>query len=289
MKFAPDDNDSSPETGGIMKHERRIPFLLFVVCLVAAMPFAWGAGGLEDLAPKASISLSGGVKVDVVRATVTLCHIPPGHPANAQTIVVGQAAVAAHLAHGDYLGECHQACDGVPAAVPKTGQTVCWEDNYPAINQIPCAGTGQDGELQKGVSVDPRFTDNADGTVKDNLTGLIWLKDASCLGRQGWTRALSYANTLATGVCGLTDGSVAGDWRLPNIKELQSLIDYGQFNPALPVGHPFSGVPFLYIWSSSIIVNDPRFVWIVNIYGGYVYDGRKDITFVNVWPVRGGQ
>ena len=260
-----------------MKHERRIPALLFVVCLVAAMPVSWGASGLKgfDLATPDN-------------PKVTICHHPPEDPTNVQTIELGLEALRAHLAHGDSLGACPQTC-GVPAAVPKTGQTVCWDGNYPATNQIPCAGTGQDGEFLKGVSVDPRFTDNADGTVKDNLTGLIWLKDASCLGRQDWTRALSYANTLATGVCGLTDGSVAGDWRLPNVKELQSLFDYGQFNPALPVGHPFSGVPFQFIWSSSIIVNDPRFVWIVNIYGGYVYDGRKDITFVNVWPVRGGQ
>jgi hypothetical protein len=37
---------------------------------------------------------------------VVLCHVPPGNPGNAHTIMVGQAAVAAHLAHGDYLGPC---------------------------------------------------------------------------------------------------------------------------------------------------------------------------------------
>lgn len=37
---------------------------------------------------------------------VTICHIPPGNPGNAHTIVVGVAAVPAHLAHGDTLGEC---------------------------------------------------------------------------------------------------------------------------------------------------------------------------------------
>jgi cysteine-rich repeat protein len=37
---------------------------------------------------------------------VTLCHLPPGNPANPRTIEVGETAVAAHLAHGDALGAC---------------------------------------------------------------------------------------------------------------------------------------------------------------------------------------
>ena len=141
-----------------MRRERRIPFLLFVVCLVAAMPVSWGEGGLKGF----DLARPGHPKV-------TLCHHPPGDPTNVQTIEVSPAAVRAHLAHGDSLGACPQAC-GVPAAVPKTGQTGCWDINGYAID---CAGTGQDGEYQKGVSVSPRFTDNAEGTVKDNLTGLI--------------------------------------------------------------------------------------------------------------------
>ena len=64
----------------------------------------------------------------------------------------------------------------------------------------------------------PRFQDKGNGAVEDKLTGLIWLKDA---------------NTLASGSCGLTDGSVAGAWRLSNVKELESLIDFGFIGPAL--------------------------------------------------------
>ncbi len=54
--------------------------------------------------------------------------------------------------------------------VLKTGQTTTF-------------ATGDDGDYQAGVPVpNPRFTDNGDGTVTDNLTGLTWLKNASCLG-----------------------------------------------------------------------------------------------------------
>ena len=59
-------------------------------------------------------------------------------------------------------------CPPFPAPVAATGQSVPY-------------GPGDDGEYQMGVSVDSRFTDNGDGTVTDNLTGLIWLKDAGCL------------------------------------------------------------------------------------------------------------
>ena len=81
----------------------------------------------------------------------------------------------------------------------------------------------------------PRFTDNNNGTVTDNLTKLIWTKNANAFGTKKWDDALSAANSLASGtIPGLTDGSKAGDWRLPNVRELQSLIDYEFYSPALP-------------------------------------------------------
>jgi uncharacterized membrane protein YgcG len=42
----------------------------------------------------------------------TVCHIPPGNPANAHTICVGNAAVPAHVDHGDFLGTCSCGGDG---------------------------------------------------------------------------------------------------------------------------------------------------------------------------------
>jgi hypothetical protein len=173
---------------------------------------------------------------------------------------------------------------GSGAGVAKTGQTTCWNASGQVIT---CTGTGQDGALQKGVSVSPRFTDNLNGTVKDNLTGLIWLKNANCFGLQNWTNALSNSNTLASGSCGLSDGSVGGAWRLPNVKELQSLIDFGQYNPALPVSHPFSGVQLNSYWSSTTDAFYPDGAWDVNLNYGYVNYFGKNVTLY-VWPVRGG-
>jgi hypothetical protein len=145
---------------------------------------------------------------------------------------------------------------------------------------------GDDGTLQKGVAwPNPRFTDNGNGTVTDNLTGLIWLKQVNCFNTKSWIDALSAANTLASGSCGLTDNSNAGDWRVPNISELSSLISIASLNPALP-NNPFTSRSSYY-WSSSTFAEVTDNAWIVYLDMGYV-DTVSKKSMVNLWPVRGG-
>ena len=160
---------------------------------------------------------------------------------------------------------------------------------YTFSGEIDCEGTGQDGDLQKGVEwPNPRFTDHGDGTVTDNLTGLIWLKDANCFGPQTWSEALSDCNGLASGSCGLTDGSSAGDWRLPNYRELFSLVDAENYSPALPSGHPFVNVRIYNYWSSTSYTYDTYKSWHVDTHNGMVDTISKEVNY-HVWPVRGGQ
>ncbi len=133
------------------------------------------------------------------------------------------------------FGDDPKSTQSVPAPVPKTGQT-------PTVPLDPAPG-GSDGALQKGVAwPNPRFTDNGNGTVTDNLTNLVWVEDANCFGTKDWVTALADVNGLANGQCGLNDASEAGDWRLPNRRELFSLIDDSQSSPALPSGHSFDDV-----------------------------------------------
>ena len=164
-----------------------------------------------------------------------------------------------------------------PAPVPKTGQTV---------TVLP----GDDGDLQRGQSwPDPRLTDNGDGTVTDNLTGLIWLRDANCFNASTWAEALQECNDLRSGDCGLVDGSSPGDWRLPNIKELLSLIDYSNAEPALPTAHLFTGVMSGRYWSSTSVPTDvvEGAAWTLDIWYGLTFPIFTD-SVADVWPVRGG-
>ena len=193
-----------------------------------------------------------------------------------------------------------------PGCVAGTGQSACYDSGGTLID---CSDTGQDGDYQMGCdpAVSPvggfsfgnykrtsipcsaaRWSDNGDGTVTDGLTGLVWLRDANCFARLNWPEALSAANGLATGSCGLSDGSSAGDWRLPNINELRSLFDPGLSAPYLPAGHPFTGVQSYHYWSGTTFVDLPNLAWLVYLVNGSAGVSPKVSGFY-VWPVRGGQ
>jgi hypothetical protein len=189
------------------------------------------------------------------------------------------------------------------ARVPQTGQTTCWQIGGGQISCDDPEGIGQDGDIQAGVAwPTPRFTNRNDGTVRDNLTGLLWLKDANCFEfLRTWHLALTDANTLASPNCGLTDGSHPGDWRLPSAKELLSLIDYSQAHPALPAGHPFTNVRFSVgsilpsYWTSTIDTGSTTFTptcctqaWTVSFSQGLIFGFGPGGFQAGVWPVKGG-
>jgi hypothetical protein len=187
----------------------------------------------------------------------------------------------------------------LPAPPGKTGQTT----SYTA---------GDDGDLQKGAaSTGPRFTDNRYGTVTDNKTGLIWLKNANCPGALTWVDALRAIDALNLAVhiggdlCG--DGGFGHfpvhhtDWRLPNRFEMESLLDLAYVNPAIsntdgttgPCGAaggdcPFTGIQNGWYWTSSTSGPMWASAWCVDLASGGVYNLGKTLSYY-VWPVRGGQ
>jgi len=164
----------------------------------------------------------------------------------------------------------------------------------------------QTGDCIPNSAASPIFTNNNNGTVTDNRTCLIWLQDASCAdlagtdsnGKANWDTAKTAASSLENGTCGLTDSSNAGDWHLPTIQELQTVVNYNYSSPAMSNavgnakwttnGDAFSGVQANYYWSSSIYVSYTTNAWYVYLSYGDVGSGTKTST-AYVWPVRGGQ
>jgi hypothetical protein len=90
--------------------------LKFVSIVSIAGVLAWAASA-APLQPSGSAQ-SQGAGYGYGADKVTICHVPPGNPANAHTITVGAPAVPAHLAHGDTLGPCAET----QAAAATTGK-----------------------------------------------------------------------------------------------------------------------------------------------------------------------
>ncbi len=167
------------------------------------------------------------------------------------------------------IGGCNDSNGAMTAflGIHQTGQTTSHTD-------------GDDGELQEGVVPPvPRFTDNDNGTITDNLTGFLWSKDAGCFEETTWQETLDTISTIGDGDCGLTDGSKPGDWKIANIRELHSLIDYGNDSPSLPAAHPFIGITKgAALWSSTSAerVIDPNLAFILDLDTGEVILKSKE-------------
>jgi hypothetical protein len=173
---------------------------------------------------------------------------------------------------------------------------------------VPATGVGdlaaytedprEDGATKFGIVwPNPRFTDNGNGTVTDNLTKLVWLKNANAAGgTMIWADALAYCAVLADGQADLTDGSMAGQWRLPSVRELESLICANYKTPSLSntvgtakwtEGAPFSSVQSNIYWSSTSRVGNTSNAWRVEFNSGSVAVNVKTNSYY-VWPVRAG-
>jgi len=205
-----------------------------------------------DNPPCCNGDVNGDAAIDIADAISTLTYLFVGGP--------GPEAI-----------ECSGEIDSSP--LPATGQTQCymgvlnWEE-------IDCSNTGQDGFYQNGCPMEGRFVDNEDGTVTDTCTGLTW-QQATMSASYTWAEALRLCESFELG--GETD------WRLPNVRELQSIVDYGRVHPAIdPV---FSATPTPY-WSSSSMVNGPDSAWLVDFNIGLLILGGKD-SHTLVRAVRG--
>ena len=135
----------------------------------------------------------------------------------------------------------------------------------------------------EGTLEGTRWCDNGDGTVKDMTTGLVWLKDASCMGQMSWYVAAD-ANIVHRG-CKPSDNSDDGDWRLPTKNEL-NLLSKGTEAVGSRTPRAFTRVQQSLYWSSTTRASNPDYACYVSMYTGYVNFANKNIIYYYVWPVR---
>lgn len=143
----------------------------------------------------------------------------------------------------------------------------------------------------RGEHPAPSFTDNGDGTITDNNTGLMWAKTTADINGNGvldegdtamWPEALYFCENL----------TLAGydDWRLPTVKELVSIVDYNASFPAIDTTY-FPDTEFDY-WTSTSWLCDgysgAKALCLYFDYGNIFFNNFK-ILDLHVRPVRGGQ
>jgi len=121
-----------------------------------------------------------------------------------------------------------------------------------------------------------RFIDNNDGTVTDTKTNLMWQKDTAS-GNYTWQPALSYCENLTL--------ASHNDWRLPNINELQSIVDYTRFDPSINTTYFPNTVSSCY-WSSTTNASYPGYAWYVFFGYGYINNYGKSSYGYYVRAVR---
>ncbi len=131
----------------------------------------------------------------------------------------------------------------LPFKLPDTGQNASY--------------TSTKGEDSDFVINPMSFTDNGDGTITDNITGLMWQKTDG--GEMTYENAITYCSSLALGGY--------NDWRLPTNHELMTINKYDNTNPALNTTY-FPKTTAEYWWSNLTQVDDASKVWLVNAGGG---------------------
>lgn len=121
------------------------------------------------------------------------------------------------------------------------------------------------------------FVDNGDGTVTDTTTGLMWQQETG--GKMEWESAISYCEALETG--GHTD------WRLPTIKELQTIADYNRYSPAIDTGY-FPNTFSSFYWAATTDSSNSSLAWGIYLDYGHAKRNKKGYNNYYVRAVRGG-
>ena len=224
----------------------------------------------------ATFTLNNGVTGTVTYSGTTATFTPSGNLAYSTTytatITTGVKDSAGNTMASNYTWTfttgtgtgTATAASGANFKMPDTGQATSYTTTF-----------GEDSDYTINP---PSYTDNANGTITDNITGLIWqMQDDGVV--KTWADAITYCETLVLG--GQTD------WRLPSRIELISIVDYGVFNPSINTTY-FPGTISSGYWSSTTSAGYTSDAWVVyfSVGGTGSYD-KTDSNYARC--VRGGQ
>lgn len=201
-------------------------------------------------------------------------------PDQAWYIHFGGARVFKGMKYASYMVWSVRTLNGSqPVTVFQTGQANCYDVNG---GIIACGGTGQDADIRSGKPLPQNRFSKEGRCVLDRATGLTWLQDANPFKNPvSWQKALDL-------VSGMNHRKEHGyrDWRIPGVRDLESLTDMGRHSPALPEGHPFQDVQDFY-WSSTTSRYDQSYAWALYSIDGIIGVAHKPLSEFFLWPVWG--
>ena len=137
------------------------------------------------------------------------------------------------------------------------------------------------GLKERFKSQETRFAP-IDHSVLDRHTGLKWQRNGNPTGRPvDWRTAFDVVRDLNRKSKAIGDDG----WRLPNIRELESVVDLNHHSPALSTDIPVKGIQAGY-WSSTTSAYEPSYAWVLYFRDGEVGVGYKGLPEFSVWAVK---
>ncbi len=224
-------------------------------------------------------------KTGVVNGSTITGNVPAG-----ANVTGGNGLITFTITDGLYSGgktaaaaDANLIAADIKSGVAIFGKTGTFTgNNIPDTGQITGYATSDDASYAS--SAQPGYTDNGDGTTTDIRTGFMWAKDGSGAGcNSGGTALWEVAGNFCQNLtfAGFTD------WRMPNIRELMSITDYGAASTAKINGTYFPNTAAEAYWAATTYVPNTAYAWTVAFNDGLVGATSKAGSYY-IRCVRGG-